>query len=752
MITGKISLIKNKGKEIAFPVTSAEAVYMPDGKTTVNEQLETKPNKNHIWTMANMGQDVKEAMTGGSVAVVGKNAILTENVVDKQITPEKTNFINNTIDFELERGTINNGVDNNTYVNERLRCRGFIENENKMYILRKNSNFLIGVYTYNGNVYDGVSLGWIDQDVIEIEKGKSLRFSVRKRDNTDITDEEIEIAKNSIEVRYEFLVASNSEVSKLSEAVEKTSNKMTINKVTPERKEYEIGGVGLGNINGYTSRIRTRDFIEVDVGDIVKFNLDKTMFKYGVNLYDENKKWNGIDYGWSNYPEFEIEQKGYLKVALRYNDDRDITNIDTDEIANKPISIVSDFKALIFDELNDIKINMRKNNYFKELETSAFEIGGMTGNGPSHLRNRARLKDFIRMGSGDIVHFNKGDDGFRWGISISNLDGEWDGIDHGWLSQNQFVIEQECLVRLVLRYGDNRDIDETNINELCNKTITIEEDVDNYILEELESLKNKDNDLIKNTAMSSINVEYGRINGASYVFVRIPKVTNDGSRIVPKVVLTSDDGSISGTKCSALDYSRKHNSIFTINAGLFDMEKVEPVGQLIIDGVSLINTPMVDDNGAPISDTECYPLAIDRDWNLTTYPRNVDTSEMLNDGIRYCVTAWGKLVDNFKICTDDINAEIVHNSRKHIRQSIGQFQNGDYCVCSVDMTMGKVQNESGLYYQDLAQIFIDKGVKFAYSLDGGGSTQTVIGKRQLNPIYEGSTGRRVPTVIEFVVE
>ena len=161
---------------------------------------------------------------------------------------------------------------------------------------------------------------------------------------------------------------------------------------------------------------------------------------------------------------------------------------------------------------------------------------------------------------------------------------------------------------------------------------------------------------------------------------------------------------------------------------------------------------MTDDNGVPISDTECYPLAIDKDYNFTTYPRNVDTSTMLNDGIKYAVTAWGKLVDNFEICTDDINAEIVHNGKKYIRQSIGQFQNGDYCICSVDMTRGNVVNESGLYYEELAQIFIDKGVKFAYSLDGGGSTETVIGKRQLNPFYEGSSGRAVPTVIEFVVE
>ena len=44
--------------------------------------------------MANMGQDIKEAMTGGSVAVVGNNSILQENIVKSQITPSKTSFIN----------------------------------------------------------------------------------------------------------------------------------------------------------------------------------------------------------------------------------------------------------------------------------------------------------------------------------------------------------------------------------------------------------------------------------------------------------------------------------------------------------------------------------------------------------------------------------------------------------------------------------------------------------------------------------
>lgn len=42
-----------------------------------------------IWSMSNMGQDIKEAMTGGSVAVVEDNSILESNIVDRQVTRRK---------------------------------------------------------------------------------------------------------------------------------------------------------------------------------------------------------------------------------------------------------------------------------------------------------------------------------------------------------------------------------------------------------------------------------------------------------------------------------------------------------------------------------------------------------------------------------------------------------------------------------------------------------------------------------------
>ena len=53
-----------------------------------DEQLEHKANKNEVFTMANMGQDIKEAMTGGSVAAVDINAVTDSNVIEESLGVE----------------------------------------------------------------------------------------------------------------------------------------------------------------------------------------------------------------------------------------------------------------------------------------------------------------------------------------------------------------------------------------------------------------------------------------------------------------------------------------------------------------------------------------------------------------------------------------------------------------------------------------------------------------------------------------
>jgi len=262
-------------------------------------------------------------------------------------------------------------------------------------------------------------------------------------------------------------------------------------------------------------------------------------------------------------------------------------------------------------------------------------------------------------------------------------------------------------------------------------------------LEELERLK----------AMASIGIEYGRANGADYYLIRIPKYTVDGRRFKPKVAITSANGSVSGTKISALNYAKRENTVFAMNAGLFNTGTMVPQGQTIVAGVSMTNSPMTDDMGSPISDDECYPLCIDKNGDLSApYERSVDTARMITDGVKYAVTGWGQFIEDFAKCDSAKYNEIVH-AGTYIRQCIGQFDNGDYLVCTVNKGRnGIAMNDAGMTYDTLADLLISKGVKFAYSLDGGGSCETVIGKRQINPIYEGSAGRAVPTVIYFDVE
>ncbi len=75
--------------------SNAEIVDARGGQTKLkdrldnfDEQLEHKASKNEVFSMANMGQDVKEAMTGGSVAAVDINAVTDSNVIEESLGVE----------------------------------------------------------------------------------------------------------------------------------------------------------------------------------------------------------------------------------------------------------------------------------------------------------------------------------------------------------------------------------------------------------------------------------------------------------------------------------------------------------------------------------------------------------------------------------------------------------------------------------------------------------------------------------------
>ena len=86
----------------AIKTTNTYGEKLKEGTENIELQyakkLNKKLDKDGIVTMVNMGQDVKEAMTGGSVAVVGANSIDEINMKKNSVTPVQTNFIEENIE------------------------------------------------------------------------------------------------------------------------------------------------------------------------------------------------------------------------------------------------------------------------------------------------------------------------------------------------------------------------------------------------------------------------------------------------------------------------------------------------------------------------------------------------------------------------------------------------------------------------------------------------------------------------------
>lgn len=520
--------------------------------------------------------------------------------------------------------------------------------------------------------------------------------------------------------------------------------------------ELEFGSVNNGSEVDGTNRARIVNPIKYWNGTIYISHLEGYFFGYAV--YDANGNYDGVDHGWNSMAqdrEIKLDGEGYVTMNFMRSDSATMTE---DDFATIKAAIRIEYIDVLH-QLDLIKHELSAG--FTVYEDFDIEVGGLYNGEPTDMANRARLTERIRLDSNIILTLAKNST-YHFGYAIFDESGVYDGVDHGWahlLNDMVFSYDHPCYIRMCFMRIDSGNMTEEDIAALTSMIQVITREDGDTVVKTVRQVKKATEDMVDDIqklnlfhAMSSINVEYGRKNGASFVFVRIPKTTNDGRTLVPRVAMTSADGGLGGRKYSPLEFAKDHNTVFVVNASLFDMTYGVPVGQTIIDGVVMVDEPMKDDNGIPISDAECYPLCIDSNGVMSAnYDRSVDTATMIADGVVQAVTGWGKLVEDFEICEADIEAEIVHPG-VYIRQSIGQYENGDYCVCTVEQSRGSVHNEAGLTYNDLAKIFVDKGVKFAYSLDGGGSSSTVIGNRQLNRIYDGTTGRPVPTVIYFDIQ
>ena len=93
-VIGSINELSTQFKDIAKQtITTEERNKLTNlnnyDDSQIKSSINKKADKNEVFSMVNMGQDIKEAMTGGSVAVVGENMVLEPNIVNNQININK---------------------------------------------------------------------------------------------------------------------------------------------------------------------------------------------------------------------------------------------------------------------------------------------------------------------------------------------------------------------------------------------------------------------------------------------------------------------------------------------------------------------------------------------------------------------------------------------------------------------------------------------------------------------------------------
>lgn len=246
-----------------------------------------------------------------------------------------------------------------------------------------------------------------------------------------------------------------------------------------------------------------------------------------------------------------------------------------------------------------------------------------------------------------------------------------------------------------------------------------------------------------------MSIEYGRdiASNTDWTLLVIPKTNYDGDTYRPCVKLTNATNECLQGAANYKTISEYMTSIGTsyvlgINAGIFLIDtNYEPCGVTISDGVVKKSTNEGD--GA----TKSSILTINSSGNLGYSPISKTASQLVSEGITDATTGWVNIINDYVISDDMwLYTGAIAN---HPRQVIGQFENGDYLVFSCD---GRDTDETGMDMIQIANILLSKGVKFAFNLDGGGSTFTIIkttnGVKQINPDIANST-RVVPVGIFF---
>lgn len=234
---------------------------------------------------------------------------------------------------------------------------------------------------------------------------------------------------------------------------------------------------------------------------------------------------------------------------------------------------------------------------------------------------------------------------------------------------------------------------------------------------------------------TDIDHAYDEPTGAYYTVVRVYRDRLDGTKQYPFVYAPNGTGS---GDSSTYDMAIYYGWLMALNAGIFNTSDITPLGMLIQNGTVL----------QAADTTKTYKsLTIDNQGNLSYAEPSENASDLVSSGIISAVCGFAPIIIDYNPVEETDYPDSNNWTISAQRQIIGQFGNGDYAIVTCEGR--SYHNSDGWTIPEAQAICQQLGLKFAYNLDGGGSTETVLGQKQINTIYENTTGRKVPTYIVF---
>lgn len=253
--------------------------------------------------------------------------------------------------------------------------------------------------------------------------------------------------------------------------------------------------------------------------------------------------------------------------------------------------------------------------------------------------------------------------------------------------------------------------------------------------DELEDINETINDTFFNDDITTVEF---KDTGLLYYVTTIPTTDKNGSKIYLEKGLANNTFNTGGE--TSLSHAIKNKTSLTINASIFD------VNSSFIKGIHIKDSNILKSN----NDTNSYVLGYNKNTQeLKAYPPNITASDMVNDSITDTWTGFYPVIENYKKVPKTVWESSANSLIKNPRQVIAQMNDKTIKIFTF---RGREDDYLGVTYFEMQDILMSHGVKFAYNLDGGGSTSSVKNGILLNPPIDRNFGdlREVPDFINVI--